>query len=83
MKYKLKYLLLYILPVMVLAGCHKTATPAEETLSVKLSAAAIETIPSSSFPLTVTVQSNPQYFHTDSTVITLTSEIKLRNGGTS
>ncbi len=33
--------------------------------------------------VTITLQTNPQYFHTDSTVITLTSEIKLRNGGSS
>ena len=31
--------------------------------------------------ITITLQTNPQYFKTDSTVITLTSEIKLRNGG--
>jgi hypothetical protein len=31
--------------------------------------------------ITITLQTSPQYFKTDSTVITLTSEIKLRNGG--
>ena len=33
--------------------------------------------------ITVTIQSSPQYFKTDSTLITLTSEIKIRNGGSS
>ena len=32
--------------------------------------------------ITVTLQASPQYFKTDSTLITLTSEVKLRNGGT-
>jgi len=31
--------------------------------------------------VTVTLGANPEYFKTDSTVITLTSEVKLRNGG--
>jgi type II secretory pathway pseudopilin PulG len=31
--------------------------------------------------ITITLQASPQYFKTDSTLITLTSEIKLRNGG--
>jgi len=33
--------------------------------------------------ITVTIQDSPQYFKTDSTLITLTSEIQLRNGGSS
>jgi type II secretory pathway component PulJ len=33
--------------------------------------------------ITITIQDSPQYFKTDSTLITLTSEIQLRNGGSS
>jgi len=33
--------------------------------------------------VTVTLESSPQYFKADTTLITLTSEIKLRNGGSS
>jgi type II secretory pathway component PulJ len=31
--------------------------------------------------ITITLQASPQYFKTDATTITLTSEVKLRNGG--
>lgn len=33
--------------------------------------------------ITITIQDSPQYFKTDSTLITLTSEIQLRNGDSS
>ena len=33
--------------------------------------------------VTVTLESSPQYFKADTTLITLTSEIKIRNGGSS
>jgi hypothetical protein len=32
--------------------------------------------------ITVTLEASPQYFKTDPALVTLTSEIKLRNGGT-
>lgn len=31
--------------------------------------------------ITITIQDSPQYFKTDSTLITLTSEVQIRNGG--
>ena len=31
--------------------------------------------------ITITIQDSPQYFKTDTTLITLTSEVKIRNGG--
>jgi type II secretory pathway component PulJ len=33
--------------------------------------------------VTVTLEASPEYFKTDATLVTLTSEIKLRNGGSS
>ena len=54
------------------------------TLLERLSTTSIFTYdPSVTAPsvVTITLQDSPQYFKTDSTLITLTSEVKIRNGG--
>jgi len=65
---------------------NRTANGVTLPLLVRLSTTSLFTYdPSVTEPsvITITIQDSPQYFKTDSTLITLTSEIQLRNGGSS
>jgi len=64
----------------------RTANGVTLTLLSRLSTTSLFTYdPSVTEPsvVTVTLEASPEYFKTDATLITLTSEIKLRNGGSS
>ena len=65
---------------------NRTANGVTLPLLVRLSTTSLFTYdPSVTEPsvITITIQDSPQYFKTDSTLITLTSEIQLRTGGSS